>query len=165
MGVEFPRIISPRALASASSVLDSGGMKKSLLYGAATQWSVGLGLHTTGLGLVHFTSGSILSDLNNARQMELTYQAARSATLAASNVVQSSRAAALVFAEKARTVLKVYLGEQWSTAWAQAGFINPSLRLPANTPGVLATVQALQTYFAGHTTQQNANVGVTAAAA
>ena len=140
-------------------------MKKSLLFNGASKWSAGLNLHSAALGLVHYSAASIQSDLGSAQQTELTFQATRSVTLAASNAMLTARAGALLYVEQARTVLRTYLGERWSTTWTQAGFINHSLRLPTNTAGVLGLLRALQAYFTSHAAQQNTLVGVTAVAA
>lgn len=140
-------------------------MKPSLLFAKAQKWAGGLGLHENALALVHHTQGTINSALGNARQGELSFQTARSGTLAASNHLLEVRGTALLYAEKARTNLRTFLGERWSTAWAQAGFTNRTLRLPRNTPEALNLLRTLQTYFTAHPTHQNMEAGVTAAAA
>lgn len=141
-------------------------MKVSLLFSKAAQWAGGLGTHQVGLGLVHFSQSSINSDLGNGRQTELAFQTSRSVTLSASNGAVAARSLAVVYIEKARTNLKSYLGDRWSSAWLQAGFKNNSLVIPAtNTAEVLNIVRALQTYLTSNPTHANATAGVTATAA
>jgi hypothetical protein len=137
-------------------------MKVSLLFSKAAKWVGGLGVHTSSLNLVHFSQSSVNSDLGNARQTELAFQTARSLTLSMSNNLLSARSTAVFYIEKARTNLRTYLGEKWSTRWAQAGFTNRTLRIPeSNTAGILNILRALQAYFTANPTQQNAAVSVT----
>ena len=137
-------------------------MKKSLLYSQTSKWNAGVLAHEASLGLVHFSGSSLNSTLGNAQQLELSFQAARSATLAASNNLQAARATAILYTVNARRVLKSFLGDQWSTAWTQAGWVNRTLAIPKDTAGALNLVRALQSYFTGHAAQQNAAAGVTA---
>ena len=137
-------------------------MKVSLFFSKAQKWVSGAGTNAAVLNLVHYPASAINSALNNARQTELEFQISRSVTLAASNSLQAARATAVLFVEKTRTNLKTYLGERWSTAWAQAGFPNRTLRVPkSSTAGVLSLARALQNYLASNAGQQNALAGVT----
>ena len=141
-------------------------MNKSALFAYSQKWAAGIGKHAATLQLVRYPSSNLLSHLGNARQTELGFQTSRSLTLSVSNGLLASRAAAALFIEKARTNLKPYLGERWSTAWNQAGFTNGTLKVPAtNTAEVVNMVRTLQSYFLATPSQQNAANGVTAAAA
>jgi len=140
-------------------------MKAELLFDAAQKWAGGITLHTPSLLLVRFPASSLNSLLGNARQTELVYQTSRSFTLAVSNALIASRKNAVSYIEKTRTTLKPYLGERWSTAWAQAGFPKSTLRIPAsNTLGVVQIVRTLQSYLLANSAQQNTLNGATAAA-
>ena len=140
--------------------------KPSLLFASAQKWAAGLTKNTVSLQLTHYLSAPLLSLLGNARQLELGFQTSRSVTLAASNAMMTSRATSVLYIEKARSYLRTFLGEDWSTAWTQAGFTNHSLQIPkTNTAGVLAIVRGLQSYFTANAAQQNTQAGVTAAAA
>jgi hypothetical protein len=140
-------------------------MKKSELFAYAQKWAGGITKHTAALQLVRYPAPELLSHLGNSRQTELEFQVARSVTLEASNQSFAARSLAVLFIEKARTVLKPYLGERWSTAWNQAGFTRNSLQIPdTNTAAVVDIVRTLQVYFTAHPTHQNAATGVTAAA-
>ena len=140
-------------------------MKTELLFGAAQKWAAGITLHTPSLLLVRFPASSLNSLLGNARQTELVYQTSRSFTLAVSNALMVSRETAVSYIEKARTTLKPYLGERWSTAWAQAGFPKGTLKIPAsNNLGVVQIARTLQSYLLANSAQQNTLNGVTAAA-
>ena len=137
-------------------------MKKAILFAVVQKWAAGVQANTAALNLVHYSASSILSDLGNAQQTELSFQASRSATLAASNSVLTARDAATLYVGRARTNLKTYLGERWSTAWTQAGFVNNTLVIPTSTAGVLALTRALQAYFTSNPSHQNAAANVTA---
>jgi hypothetical protein len=140
--------------------------KPELLFGAAQKWAAGITLHTPSLLLVRYPVSPLNSLLGNARQMELVYQTSRSFTLAVSNALITSRENAVAYIEKTRTTLKPYLGERWSTAWAQAGFPKGTLKVPAsNTLAVVQIVRTLQGYLLANPAQQNTLNGATAAAA
>ena len=141
-------------------------LKPELLFGAAQKWAGGISLHTPSLLLVRYPAPALNSLLGNARQMELVYQTSRSFTLAVSNALITSRENAVSYIEKTRTTLKPYLGERWSTAWAQAGFPKGTLKIPAsNTLAVVQIVRMLQGYLLANPAQQNTLNGATAAAA
>ena len=141
-------------------------IKPSLLFSSTQKWAAGLAKHTAGLQLTHYLSAPLLSLLGNARQLELGFQTSRSVTLASSNALMSSRATSVLYIEKTRSYLRTFLGERWSTAWAQTGFTKQSLQIPrTNTADVLAIVRGLQSYLTANAAQQSTLAGVTAAAA
>ena len=116
--------------------------------------------------LVHYPASPLNSALGNARQTELVYQTSRSVTLAVSNALIAGRSTAVLYLEKARASLKPFLGERWTTAWAQTGFTRNTLQVPrTNTSDVLALVRAMQSYLTANGAQQHASAGITAVAA
>ena len=139
-------------------------MKKSALFAYSQKWSAGIAKHTGSLLLVRYPASPLNSFLGNARQTELVFQSSRSVTLAVSNALIAARSTALLYIEKARTNLKSYLGERWSTAWNQAGFDQGTLVIPRNTAEVVNLVRTLQSYLLANPAQQNTVNGVTAAA-
>jgi hypothetical protein len=66
------------------------------------------------------------------------------------------------FCRAAINVLRPVLGNEWNTAWQAAGFHQPSLALPTQPVAMLTQFRA---YFGTHAAQENAAMGVTAAAA
>jgi hypothetical protein len=83
-----------------------------------------------------------------------------------SNSLLGARANAVLYIEKARTNIRSYLGERWSTRWAQCGFTNRTLKIPeTNTAQILNILRAVQAHLASNIAQQNATVGVTPQAA
>ncbi len=141
-------------------------IKTSVLFSLVQKFAAGLAKNAVALQLTHYLSAPLLSLLGNARQLELAFQTSRSATLAASNVMLTARAAAVLYIVNARTNLRLYLGERWSTAWTQTGFTNSTLQIPrTNTAEVLTLLRGLQGYFTANPTKQGTQAGVTAAAA
>lgn len=141
-------------------------MKKEHLFAYAQKWAGAITKHTGNLLLVRYPASPLNSHLGNARQTELVFQTSRSVTLAASNALIAARSTAVLYLEKARASLKPFLGERWTTAWAQTGFTSNSLQLPrTNTSDVLALVRAMQSYLTANAAQQNAAAGITAVAA
>lgn len=58
-------------------------------------------------------------------------------------------------------LLKNYLGNQWNSQWQAAGFTGGSLAMPDDPLPMLGELSA---YFNEHATQQNPQLGITAAA-
>ena len=55
------------------------------------------------------------------------------------------------------------LFRSWSESWAQAGFINHSLALPATVARLVDTLEALERYFKANPAQQKADLALTEA--
>lgn len=65
----------------------------------------------------------------------------------------------------ARAVLTLQLGDQWSAAWAEAGFVSPSTVVPQLLEGRIALGRSLAIYFTDHPSSERPNDDVTAAKA
>lgn len=87
--------------------------------------------------------------------------ASKSAKAAASTAARLAESNARSFCASAVGVLKNYLGTKWGSAWEAAGFTNGSLRMPDDPLPLLGELRA---YFLAHAAQENAPLGVTAAA-
>jgi hypothetical protein len=57
------------------------------------------------------------------------------------------------------------LGDRWSAAWAEAGFVAPSTAVPDTTEGRIALGLSLVTYFTNHPSSERPDDDVTAAKA
>lgn len=89
-----------------------------------------------------------------------TAKAAKSSKTAALRTVQSN---GRFLARTCIRSLFPVLGEDWNSAWQDAGFTGGSLAIPANP---LATLQQLRAYYAANPTRETANVnGVACTAA
>ena len=90
------------------------------------------------------------------------YNAAKTAKTAASSVQRTAESNARAFAAKAVNVLKNFLGSQWNSAWAAAGFKAGSLAIPDDPLPLLGELRA---YFTAHPEHEVVPVlAVTAAA-
>jgi hypothetical protein len=112
--------------------------------------------------MMHNPEALLRADLATARTKENQYQASKAGKATAVDQQQSVDDNARAFITKAKDVLKPHLGSQWSPAWAQGGFVNPSLRVPGTIAARMELVKQLQTYFAANPTRQNEPLGVTA---
>jgi hypothetical protein len=65
----------------------------------------------------------------------------------------------------ARAVLTLQLGDQWSAAWAEAGFVAPTTAVPDTTEGQIALGRSLAIYFTDHPSSERPDDDVTAAKA
>ena len=88
------------------------------------------------------------------------YHAAKTAKTTASSLQRTAESNARAFAGKAVNVLKTFLGTQWNSAWAAAGFQAGSLAIPSDP---LPLVGELRAYFTAHPAQEVPVLGVTAA--
>ncbi len=61
---------------------------------------------------------------------------------------------------RARDVLKGHLGDEWSEAWAEAGFTS-SIQTPVTAPERIELLASLSAYFESHPERQDANSDVT----
>ena len=140
---------------------------KIALFGYSEKWSAGLAKHAVPLQPLRYGAAPLNSNLGNARQTELVYQASRSLTLEVSNAVQTARSTAALYLEKCRANLRPLLGERWSLqAWNATGFTKGNLQVPkTNTDEVKEMLIAMQKYLQDHPAHQNATAGVTAQAA
>ena len=125
----------------------------------------GLAAAGAAAGVAQNTAPVLQGALDAARSAEAAFQAARAAKIArtAEQTVADSNGKA--FIAGAKRLLANYLGGQWGAAWAQAGFANGSLETPAALGERQSLLAALRDYFAAHAAQENAPLGLTAAAA
>ena len=65
----------------------------------------------------------------------------------------------------ARNVLIPTFGTRWSTAWAQAGFINPSTAVPVRIEDRLALALSLSIFFRNNPSYEAPSLNVTSAEA
>jgi hypothetical protein len=93
------------------------------------------------------------------------FNASRSSANAASALYQAALDAVYVWLLAARNVLVPKFGTRWSTAWAQAGFINPSTAVPRRLEDRLALALSLQAFFDANPTYEVPSLNVTSAEA
>ena len=138
---------------------------KGQLIGLGVKMEAGMQKAGPSVPVTMVTETQVSDDLNALIVTEDAFNAARSAAKAGSDVYQAALVAAYEWLTAARLVLLPKLGRRWSTAWAQAGFINGSTAIPQRVEERLSLVLALSTFFQNNPTYEVASLGVTAAIA
>ena len=120
------------------------------------------GLHAlqSSLGVMHNTETLTRADLDAARSANNSYQAAKTARLAAYDAQNTADENATAFILAARDSLKATLGQKYSQAWNEVGFIG-SLAVPETLSSRVSLVKSLELYFAAHPAQQIASRNIT----
>ena len=126
---------------------------------------MGLSKVGPGVPVTMITQAEMQTNLDAFVTAEDGFNAARSATQAASDVYQTALEAVYVWLLAARSVLVPKLGQRWSTAWAQAGFINHSTAVPARVEDRLSLVLALFAFFRTNPSYEVPSLNVTSAEA
>lgn len=91
------------------------------------------------------------------------YRAARAALVPLRAARRTAMSDATEFAAKARGVLEVYLGRDWSEAWLETGWV-ANLAIPVSFDELYELSVSLKGYFTAHPAQTNEVLGVTLAA-
>ena len=131
------------------------------------------GAHQNGaaITLAHNTEAKIRADLavliGDASAVppvpgaQNVYNAAKAAKTTASSLLRTAESNARAFTATTTDVLKQFLGRQWNSAWAEAGFRSGSLAIPDDPLPLLGEFRA---YLAKHPAQEVVVLNVTAAA-
>ena len=135
------------------------------LIGLGSKMVMGLGKVGPGVPVTMITQAEMQTNLDAFVTAEDGFNAARSATQGASDVYQTALEAVYVWLLAARSVLVPKLGQRWSTAWAQAGFINHSTAVPARVEDRLSLVLALFAFFRTNPSYEVPSLNVTSAEA
>jgi hypothetical protein len=125
----------------------------------------GAAAHGAAIGLLQNTEAPIRADLLDARTKEDAFQAGKTAKLLLTATQSTADSQVKAHLGKARLVLSTFLGNTWSEAWAATGFPNQSTAVPTTILERLSVLPSLQSYLLANPTQENAPLGVTAAAA
>jgi hypothetical protein len=133
------------------------------LIGLANKMLTGLSGLGTSLGITQITPEAFQADLNAFTTEESSYIATRSSRQADYNRFHSAEKALTDWLQITRNVLAARFGSRWSTAWAQAGFVNASTALPVRIQSRIALALRLINYFTANPTAQVASMNVTAA--
>ncbi len=119
----------------------------------------------SGVPITMLTPAEFLTALSQFTTEDCGFNAARSARLSASEAFQKTMDTLYIWLLAARKVLAVNLGEQWSTAWAQAGFINNSTAIPAKIEDRLGLGLNLSAFLTANPSFEAPTLDVTAAQA
>lgn len=116
-----------------------------------------------GLPPEHHHATRLLAALETARNAEVAYQTGRGKWDGSVRPEkQSANDALRKFIIKARTRLKLVLGEAWNSNWAVAGFVSASLAMPKTLAERAGLVADLQRFLAAHPEHEDAKLGITA---
>lgn len=124
----------------------------------------GLKKHGSQLGLQQNTAASLAGILAAAKTAEQAFQGSRAIPGDTLTPAQSEAdAAAKKYFQTAKKILGEKLGDQWSAAWAEAGFVNGSLAVPAKIGERESLLLTISQYLVKHPGSENADLNVTAA--
>jgi len=123
----------------------------------------GLEKHQKTLGTKHHSAKDVQKDLDSARAKQQDYQAVRAESVRVVNpALQAADSAARTYIKCSRKALGDHLGEQWSVEYAEAGYVNNTLRIPFSVAERETLVKALASYFETHPEYEVPARGVTA---
>lgn len=132
---------------------------------------IGLGhkMHTgiielgTAVPITMLTAAQLQSALDAFVASDGAFNAARSARQTASDSYQLTNGAIYEWLLAVSNMLATLFGTRWSTAWAQAGFVNHSTGIPARVEERLGLALALVDFFTANPGYEVATMKLTAA--
>lgn len=101
----------------------------------------------------------------DARARDEAFQLARSGKLGGYQSLRELRGPTDLWLTDVRNYLTAFLGDGWSPAWAQLGFMGPTLEMPRRDAGRCQFLTKLNTYFTNNPQFENAAKEYTAAKA
>lgn len=111
------------------------------------------------------TAAQMLSSKTAFKNAETSFNTARNTVRSAYQTFKPAMAALYDWLVIARRALVQQLGDRWSAAWAEAGFVGPSTGIPDTIEGRIALGLSLVTYFTNNPTRERPDDDVTAAKA
>ena len=133
------------------------------LIGLAQKMHTGIVQLGVEIPVVMVTAAQLQTDLDGFIAKDVSFNAARSARLAASEVFQGKMETLYEWLLAVSNVLASRFGTRWSTAWAQAGFINRSTGIPVKTEERLGLALSLVKFFTANPTFEVPTMKLTAA--
>ncbi len=126
----------------------------------------GLKKHETQLGLQQNTAASLVAVMDTAKAAEQDFQGSRAIpgnTL--SPAQRDADAAAKRFILTAKKIFGTKLGDQWSPAWAEVGYVNGSLATPTKIGERESLLFTISQYLTAHPDFASTELEITAARA
>ncbi len=133
------------------------------LLGLGTKMQVGLVELGQSLGITQITPAALQTILNAFATADNSFNAARSARQSASDTYQASMEVLDAWLLTTKNVLAGRFGPRWSTAWAQAGFVDHSTAMPKRIEDRIALVGRLVAFFTVNPGAEVPGMQVTAA--
>jgi len=129
----------------------------------ASDFISGLAVHEPAIGKNQIRSTTLQADLDVAIRLDDAYAAVikeRDTVLfpAKAKAIAAGRA----FVARAKKVLAVHLGADWTEQWGEAGFPHQSIQTPASQAGLLGVLKKLGPYFTTRPDHANPALIVTA---
>ncbi len=135
------------------------------LYNLATKMYMGLLALAGAIPITMVTAAQMLASKTAFKNAGDNFNSARSNLRDAFLLSTPAQEALEAWLVTARLILALQLGERWSPAWAAAGFVSPTTRVPDTIEGRIALGVALETYFTNNPTRERPDDDVTAAKA
>lgn len=135
----------------------------SQLIDLGTNMEAGLVQYGSDLKITQITPAGFQSDLSAFIVQDNSYNAARSSRQTVSDTNQAAMLSIANWLLVAKNVLMGRFGNRWSTEWAQAGFISPSIAIPQNAADQLGLALRLVGFFTANPGYEVASMNVTAA--
>ncbi len=106
------------------------------------------------VGVTMVTAAQLLASKTAFKNAQTDFNTRRNALRNAYKVFTPAMADLTTWLGVVRTVLAGRLGQRWSAAWAEAGFINNTTSIPRDIEAQIALGVALGTYFTNHPTMR-----------
>ena len=116
------------------------------------------------LGVTQLTAATLQAQIGTFTTAQTTFNTARDARLTASTACTDFHANINEWLTKARAVLVPSLGGFWSAAWAAAGFVDRTTRVPKNVGDQLNLLGLLAAYFTANPDYEDPAIGITGTA-
>lgn len=125
----------------------------------------GLDQHGVAIGIAQNTFAATRADLDALIAAHTQFKLAEGAQPAAYAALRSADSNAKGFIARALGVLKNYLGNDWSDAWAATGLPDHRVGIPGTQDGRYTALTGLKGYFTATPAHENPPLNVTAAIA
>lgn len=135
------------------------------IYNLATKNYNGLTQFGAQIPVTMVTAAQMLTGKTAFKNAADAFNAARNTVRSAYRVFKPAITGLYNWLVIARRALATQLGDRWSAAWAEAGFVAPSTAIPDTIEGQIALGLSLATYFTNHPSSERPDDNVTAAKA
>jgi hypothetical protein len=135
------------------------------IYNLATKNYDGIVAIGAAIPVTMLSAPQLLTSKTAFMNAETAFNTARNTQRNAYLVFKPAMSALYDWLVGARAVLTLQLGDQWSAAWAEAGFVAPSTAVPRSAEGQIALGRSLVIYFTEHPSAERPDDNVTAAKA
>jgi hypothetical protein len=161
MAVQFKQLLRKQTTHMGNSIPANRGR----LSGLGDKLKAGLAALAATLGITQFTAASFGAILTAFKAAYSSYNSARSAEQAAYDVFHAKDEDIKAWLKVVRGIFIGHFGDRWNTMWAQAGFVQPSTRIPRRVQDRISLVQKVGTFLTDNPSYEVADRDMTAAKA